>query len=159
MEMKRFFADEMVGKLAGLLRAAGYDTLYERAIDDTDLAIRANRENRVVLTCHKVFADKTGYGRVVLLGSRNTFDQIVQVARECSLDLTSRALERCTLCNALFVPADKEANRHRIPPKVWTLTDTYYKCPVCDHIYWQGTHAESMIRMLREAQEFARHTS
>ena len=45
-----FFADVMLGKLARWLRMLGYDTAYERKIDDADVVGRVLREDRWLLT-------------------------------------------------------------------------------------------------------------
>ncbi len=45
-----FFADAMLGKLARWLRMLGYDTAYERNIDDADVVDRVVNEDRWLLT-------------------------------------------------------------------------------------------------------------
>jgi len=153
--MTRFFADEMVGKLARLLRAAGYDTLYERSIEDSRLAARADAETRVVLTRHRSFAAKTGCRHVFLVTSTNPFEQLVEVARHFSLDLLSHSFERCIKCNSPLVPTGKQENLDRIPPLVQQTVNDYYACPGCNKLYWKGTHCDSIGRRLEMAQALA----
>ena len=154
----KFFADEMFGKLARFLRAAGYDTCYQRQIDDSELAQRAESEDRIVLTRHRAFSVKTGYGAVFVVESTNTFEQLVLVTRRFSLDLLAHSFERCIECNSMLVPADKEENIRRIPPLVRNMTDEYFECRKCDKLYWQGTHCESIGARLEEAQRIAGET-
>ncbi|RLC68921.1 MAG: twitching motility protein PilT, partial [Chloroflexi bacterium] len=46
----RFIADVNVGRLAKWLRILGYDTLFQRDLDDDELIRIAVREGRVLLT-------------------------------------------------------------------------------------------------------------
>jgi len=156
--MKRFFADEMVGKLARLLRAAGYDTLYERSIEDAELAARAAADSRTVLTRHRAFAVNTRCQSVYVVESPYPLEQLVDVARRFSLDLLSHSFERCIECNSLLIPVGKDENRDRIPPLVWEQIDEYCECPMCKRLYWRGTHCESIGRRLQTAHELA-HTN
>ncbi len=153
--MTKFFADDMVGKLARLLRAAGYDTLYERAIEDVELARRAEAEDRVVLTRHGSFAARTGCKSVFFVESPYPLEQLVAVTRRFLLDLLSHSFERCIECNETLVAVGKEENRERIPPLVWDMTDEYHECPMCKRLYWRGTHCDSISHRLQTAQELA----
>jgi len=156
--MTKFFADDMVGKLARLLRAAGYDTLYERSIEDTELARRAEAEDRVVLTRHGSFATRTGCKSVFVIESPYPLEQLVAVTRRFSLDLLSHSFERCIECNEPLVTVGKEENRERIPPLVWDMTDEYHECPLCKRLYWHGTHCDSISHRLQTAQQLAEET-
>jgi len=156
--MTRFFADDMVGKLARLLRAAGYDTLYERSIEDAELARRAETEDRVVLTRHGSFAARTRCKSVFIVDSPYPLEQLVAVTRRFSLDLLSHSFERCIECNEPLVAVGKEENRERIPPLVWDMTDEYHECPTCKRLYWRGTHCDSITHRLQTAQQLAQET-
>lgn len=49
----KFVADHMLGSLARWLRMMGYDTVYNKALDDGQLAALARAESRFVLTRDK----------------------------------------------------------------------------------------------------------
>jgi len=50
MASTRFILDVHLGKLARLLRMAGFDTIYRNNLDDPEIIQIAEDENRIVLT-------------------------------------------------------------------------------------------------------------
>lgn len=63
----RFYCDEMLARLARLLRAAGYDTLLsEGGEQDAAMAGRARAEGRVLVTRDRELAARAAPGSVLL---------------------------------------------------------------------------------------------
>ena len=54
----KFLADENVGKLGRWLRILGYDVAYQSPALDAQLALKALRENRVILTRDREFVER-----------------------------------------------------------------------------------------------------
>lgn len=144
----KFIADEMVGKLARWLRAAGYDTLYLNPVSDEDLIDVAQRENRIVLTRDHKLGAGTGPQEVLVVGSENPFEQFVTVAKHFQLDVESNAFRRCLECNCVLVAVRKEDHEERIPPHVYRTQTTFSQCTGCGRLYWPGTHYQAMRRRL-----------
>ena len=149
----KFIADEMVGKLARWLRAAGYDTLYLNPISDKNLIEVARRDNRIILTRDRKLAAVAGSQQVLVVGSENPFEQFIKVTRYFQLDIESAAFQRCLECNGVLVPVRKEDHKDSIPPHVYRTQTAFSKCPGCGRLYWPGTHYESMRRRLALVRE------
>ena len=75
----RFFADCMVGKLAKWLRILGYDTAYQRKIADRDLVLRAQFEERIILTRDGGLLSRRGVNEYLLVQSSDYLDQLREV--------------------------------------------------------------------------------
>src|SRR5688500_2169209 len=78
-------ADRMLGKLARLLRMVGQDVEYVREGDALEIARRAQREGRVLLTRDKRLACRKDIGRVLFVENNYPFHQTRQVLRDLGL--------------------------------------------------------------------------
>jgi uncharacterized protein with PIN domain len=51
---------------------------------------------------------------------------------------------RCLLCNVLIVEIPRDEAEGKVPDFILYQQKTFYKCPQCKRIYWQGSHQENM---------------
>lgn len=140
----------MLGTLAKWLRFLGYDTLFDAALDDHQLVRLARAEDRVLLTRDRQLAQRRGV-RALLVTSERLDDQIRQVLCDLGLEVDrSRAqgLTRCSVCNGLLETIDREAARARVPAYVAQAHTEFKQCPVCQRVYWRGTHWQRMHERL-----------
>jgi uncharacterized protein with PIN domain len=146
----RFIADTMLGKLAKWLRLLGCDVLYFPKISDEDLAERASRSGRVILTRDTLLIRrrKVRENHFFVRGDGYK-DQIRQVVRHYSIDPSARILTRCLRCNEPLANVDKAAVREKVPPYVYETQDAFVTCVCCGRIYWKATHRDEMVRQLR----------
>jgi len=150
----RFVLDVHLGKLASLLRLAGFDALL--LTDDAGVANAAAHEGRVALTRDMGLLKRS----VVRHGSwvRHT-DPELQFAEILErFDLVERMtpLVRCTRCNTPLVPVDADAVADRLPPDTRACFHAFHRCPGCNRIYWQGSHYNRLIQLLERARARAR---
>ena len=132
----------MLGTLAKWLRILGYDTLFDPALDDHQLARLARAEGRVLLTRDRQLAQRRGV-HSLLVESERLEGQIAQVVFELNLD-PANSFSRCPVCNERLVHLDREAARVRVPAYVARTHDTFKSCPGCDRVYWRGSHWQQM---------------
>lgn len=137
-----FFADAMLGKLARRLRILGFDTAYERLIDDAVLLQRVVAEHRWLLTRDTYLAKRRVLrGRMTLVRSDHVGDQLGQLAVELKLDLRLNVrLPRCPACNLALETIAREQAIPHVPPFVAQTYATFARCPGCARVYWPGTH-------------------
>ncbi len=145
---KKFIIDVNLGKLVPKLRLLGFDTLFED--DDHEIVEISNRENRIILTRDigilKYNAVKFGYW------VRNTrpFAQVAEVVQKFHLSTAINPFTRCTICNGILVPADKDQIADKIPPQTYQLYDAFTQCRQCGKIFWQGSHVEKIKEWIKE---------
>lgn len=139
-----FLVDANVGRLAGLLRALGFDTAHDPSLDDAALAELAARDRRILLSRDR-FLLKRGivvYGR--LIRSQDPDSQLLEVVRFFGLNPPFATFTRCLRCNDPLLAVPKAEIMDRLQP----LTRRYYfdfrRCPRCDRVYWAGSHHERM---------------
>jgi len=140
----KFFADDMVGRLAWWLRMIGYDTRYERQIEDDDLAAIAKDESRIVLTRDTTFADRYPGIAVCFLPTDRPEVQLWLTVRQFGLDMEYAPFSRCLACNEELVSVPKHAHRNKIPPHVFKTLDEFWYCKTCDQVFWHGSHHKNM---------------
>ena len=146
-----FFADCMLGRLARWLRALGFDTAYERRIEDRELLAVARREGRVVLTRDSGLIAK-GARRVdrLFIESDDWRAQVRQVLDAFDLRPVAAPHSRCLECNALLKPLSGARARNLVAPYILEHGGGFALCPGCGRIYWRGSHSDRMDATLRD---------
>jgi uncharacterized protein with PIN domain len=147
----RFIVDVNVGRLAALLRLAGFDTTYENGMDDAQIAALADTEKRIVLTRDRALLKRNQvlFGRLVRAVKPD--EQLVEALHFFGLSGPFRLFSRCLLCNRPLEPVEKTAIVHRLEPKTKKYFDTFKTCPDCDRIYWRGSHYDAMAAKLKRS--------
>jgi len=141
-EPLRLLADGMLGRLAKWLRLLGYDTAYDNAATDPELARRARAEGRVLLTRDRELAARRGL-RTLLIQSEVLEEQVREV-RDGLPPPPHPALSRCTVCNGVLEPASPAEIAGRVPPYVLRTQTKFHRCPGCGRVYWPGSHLRAM---------------
>jgi uncharacterized protein len=148
----KFIADENVGKLARLLRLVGYDTLFFKGENDSQLVAMALAGDRIILTrdTHVPLRRPIASGKIraVLIRDDSPAKQMQQVMSELELKDKRQPFSLCLECNRPLRPLSREEVQDRVPPYVWQTQKEYVECPNCRRIYWKGTHWEAMTRVL-----------
>lgn len=145
----RFFADVMLARVVRWLRAIGIDTVWEDAIADRDLVKRAIEEKRFILTLDKPLIEEWRVDNVLLLQSENPSEQFREIIGHLEIKKPREFFTRCLVCNTPFRRASAEEIIAGAPPDVRENQETFYYCPLCRKVYWQGSHTKRM----REAIE------
>ena len=144
----QLLADGMLGRLAKWLRLLGYDTAYDNAATDLELARRARAEGRVLLTRDHELAARRGL-RTLLIRSQVLEEQIREV--RASLGLPPQpALSRCAVCNSVLDPVSPTQVAQRVPPYVLRTQTEFRRCPGCGRVYWPGSHLQAMRAQVDE---------
>jgi uncharacterized protein with PIN domain len=139
-----FAVDVNVGKLAGLLRMAGFDTYYRHALADAMLADIAADEGRILLTRDRMLLKRKNVVFGHLLRAGHPWQQLAEVICLYQLQDKLAPFSRCMRCNALLTPVSKKEVLHRLQPLTIRYYDTFYLCKGCDKVYWPGSHREGM---------------
>jgi uncharacterized protein with PIN domain len=154
----KFIADSMLGKLSRWLRILGYNVKYDTSLNDEQLIEIAKNERRTLLT-----RDFTLYKRALVKGidtflveGENEAEKIAKVVKKHNLSLEVNInMSRCPKCNTRIKSITKESVIGVIPKSTSLHYDTFWKCPKCGQIYWQGSHWKRIDKTLMKAKMFA----
>lgn len=134
----RFSADEMLGSLARWLRIMGYDTIYHKDQDDTEIVTQALEEGRYLLTRDRELVLRARERGLYIEGD-DVVEQLIQASKAFGLSLDESST-RCTLCNGELETLSPEEVGDEIPEGVLSNNDEFYRCCSCGKLYWKGTH-------------------
>jgi uncharacterized protein with PIN domain len=135
----RFIAEVMLGRLARLMRFAGYDVEYDSKASDERLLRRSRY--RILLTKDRELAKLGRKGRFYFVESIGGENQLGEIKRKFPPE---NRPSRCMECNHGLRKIRKERIRHLVPPFVFGKYDEFYCCAGCRRIYWKGTHFKRM---------------
>ncbi|MFO8143730.1 MAG: Mut7-C RNAse domain-containing protein [Dehalococcoidales bacterium] len=148
-----FIVDANVGKLARWLRMAGYDTLYFKGTDDSEMVTQALEENRIILTGDSQITKRnlvtSGKIKAVLIKYDQPERQMLQVIDALGVNPLFQPFSICLECNEPLIGINKSKVQGRVPPYVYQNHETYMECPQCHRLFWKGTHWQAMIERLK----------
>lgn len=145
-ERPKFAADEMLGSLSRWLRIMGYDTTYEKDMEDADILRFAEVEGRTLLTRDKDLVRRTK-GNGLYIESDDLSEQLRQVFEAFDLRM-DEALTRCTMCNGDLVIVEPSEVKDKVPVGALEINDEFYRCTKCGKIYWKGSHWDNILNRL-----------
>ena len=138
----RFLCDEMLVRLARLLRAAGYDTyLASGGEPDAALLKLAREEGRILVTRDKQLAASAPES--VLIEGRGVEAEAESLSRGVVLDWNVAPFTRCVMDNAHLREASLD-EIDRMPESAQQGSGPFRACPACGRLYWPGSHVRRM---------------
>lgn len=149
-----FAVDMNVGKLATLLRMAGFDTFYRNEISDPELIEAAVRERRILLSKDKDLLKRKEVIFGYLVREIQPERQLAEIVQLFGLKGQFKPLSRCLRCNGLLQPVGKEEIIAQLEPLTQKYYDSFRQCPGCGRIYWPGSHRDKMLLVLRGYGEY-----
>ncbi|OYT52297.1 MAG: hypothetical protein B6U73_00100 [Desulfurococcales archaeon ex4484_204] len=139
----KFVVDAMLGDVARWLRILGYDTLYSKDFKDWEIERVARSEDRVIITRDVGLyrrARRKGL-RAVLIEPGSIEDDLLTIALRTGIEIRFKpSRTRCPHCNTELVIIPKAEALSLVPSHIGTRYDTFWKCPKCGRVYWQGSH-------------------
>ncbi|MDZ7294496.1 MAG: Mut7-C RNAse domain-containing protein [candidate division KSB1 bacterium] len=152
----KFAVDVMLGKLAKWLRIIGYDAEYSRSWTDAELRSKATSEQRLVLTRDKALANSLKPGRSLFIESQQVREQFRQVVEAFDLDTEQGLFTLCTICNRRVEPVSLETVGDQVAGFVRHHQRSFWRCPQCGRIYWEGSHIVNARGWIASALEKSR---
>jgi uncharacterized protein with PIN domain len=136
----RFLCDEMLMRLARLLRAAGYDVHLAAGHGDAQLLEIARAENRILVTRDKRLAAEA-HPRGVLVEGRGATAEAESLSAQVPMNWRLAPFTRCIVDNARLEEAGPDAIA-RMPPQARDQPGPFRVCPACARLYWPGSHVQ-----------------
>jgi hypothetical protein len=147
----RFVADAHLGGLARLLRMAGFDTVYDNALNDAEIERVAGCDGRIVLTRDRDLLKRRAISHGCYVYAQKPDLQLSEILARLDLARSLRPLSRCLKCNALLLPVDKALVSDALPPGVRERQHGFSTCEVCRRVFWEGSHWRHMLKRLARA--------
>ncbi len=150
----KFVLDVHLGKLARRMRLLGFDVDYQKQRDDSELAIIAEKESKILLTRDVQLLKRKNIQKGIFVRNTNPDKQIVEVLERFDLWSECRSFHRCIECNgiirtltdenALSYEGDISLYKDKIPKGVLAWCKEFFICSSCGKIYWKGSHYQKL---------------
>jgi uncharacterized protein with PIN domain len=143
----KFLVDENVRGLGRWLRFLGLDAEIAAGQSDKELASRAQKEGRLLLTRDHELAEALGKG-AVFLNSAKSREQLAELFKKhkCKWPDQKNWFSRCVVCNAELREMEEAEEKNLAPPGY----TQYWACDGCGRTYWRGSHYARTLRFLSE---------
>lgn len=152
---EKFLLDVHLKKLAGYLRLLGFDTHWDPALGDPELAELSAREGRVLLTRDigllKRGILREGYWMREVMPKR----QLQEVLRRFELHGQIRPFARCMRCNSGLRAIPRDSVRGRVELRTWESFESFFECEGCRQVYWEGSHYDRMNEFIETVRRSA----
>ncbi|MFA5008918.1 MAG: Mut7-C RNAse domain-containing protein [Candidatus Omnitrophota bacterium] len=154
----KFIVTKELGRLARWLRIIGFDTVYYDKAGKGTLIIEALRDDRMIVTRTKEKIDGL-QKKIVIVTHDAVKEQLKEVIEKTKLTIEEEKMfSRCTLCNCRLVEANKEEIKALIPERVYIQQTVFKKCLACGKVYWQGSHLDKVIKVVKEMTQIITDT-
>jgi len=140
----KFICDVHLGRLAKYLRLAGFDTVYKSDLTDNQIINASVNERRIILTRDKGLLKNRKVTHGCWIRSAYPREQFSEVIRKFDLRNSFNPFTRCLECNEVLVEVSKDEVINQLPPKTKKYYNSFKNCPICNRIFWEGSHYEKM---------------
>lgn len=147
----RFVLDVHLGRLAGYLRLAGFDTVYHNHCPDETLAAIAQAERRILVTRDRELLKRRAIEWGYWVRETRPHRQLTEVVRRFDLGPLVEPFSRCGRCNGLLEPVATQEVADRLPPRTREAHHEFHRCRGCARLYWKGSHVAAIERLLASA--------
>jgi len=151
----RFVLDVHLGRLAERLRMLGFDVRYSNHADDAQLAGWSTREGRILLTRDRGLLKRAEVEHGYCVRGDNPDAQIVEVLNRYDLWDQFQPFKRCTVCNGLILPVERNAVIADLLPGTKEAYEHFFRCNRCGKVYWEGSHVADMRAWISSLEQLA----
>jgi uncharacterized protein with PIN domain/sulfur carrier protein ThiS len=148
LRVLRFVADAHLGGLARLLRMSGFDTLYDNALEDGEIAEIAAQHGRIVLTRDRDLLKRRIISHGCYVHALKPSLQLRELFERLDLARSARPFSLCLHCNLPLHELSPELARPMVPPRIAALHSHFLHCAACQRVYWEGSHWRDMSALL-----------
>jgi uncharacterized protein len=137
----RFILDGMLGSLARKLRILGYDSVFDKESDDTQLLSFCRKSGRELLTADVdlyLRAKKQGLPSILIL-SRTDRGRLLELFSALGRRSVSADFPRCSACNGELKGSGKVSREGKV----------VFFCTSCGKEYWRGSHWKKLELLFR----------
>ena len=153
LRVTRFVLDTHLGRLAAYLRMLGFDSFYRNDYDDVTLASISVDEQRILLTCDRRLLMRKVVSRGYFVRARQPQQQLLEILKRFDLFNVLHPFTRCMHCNAEIKLVEKQIIVSKLLPRTRDHYDTFWQCPVCKKIFWQGSHYRRMRQLINSVMK------
>ncbi|MGE5429411.1 MAG: Mut7-C RNAse domain-containing protein [Methylococcaceae bacterium] len=148
-----FIGDVHLGQLCKYLRMLGFDTLYSNDYTPGPMIEISNLEKRVILSKNIRLIRHRKVTHAWWVRSSDSKEQLKELIYGLNILKWANPLTRCLNCNNKLETVKKDDISDRLEERTAKYYTEFFRCPVCDQIYWKGSHYESMLEFIHQIEK------
>lgn len=148
-----FICDVHLGRLSKYLRMLGFDTSYLNNYTPQQIIEISNLENRVILSKNIQLTRHKEVTHAYWVRSAEPKEQLKDLIYGLNILKLAQPLTRCLNCNSKLEIIKKEDIINRLEERTAKYYTEFFRCPLCDQIYWKGSHYESMLEFIHQIEK------
>lgn len=146
----RFILDVHLGRLAGYLRALGFDCLYANDFSDAYIIATALEAHRIILTRDTGILKDGRVTHGAFVHATEPLNQLREIVDRFQLDRLFAPFSRCIRCNGEIAAVSAESlGPGEVPAGVLEDFDAFSRCTECGQVYWPGSHFDRLRARFR----------
>ncbi len=149
-----FILDVHLGRLSKYLRLLGFDTSFDKDLNDRQIISISLSEHRIILTRDRGLLKNRTVTHGYWIRSSKPTDQLIEVLKRFDLKSGLQPFTRCLECNGVLIDVQKKEVMNLILPKTRDFYTEFKKCGNCRRVYWEGSHYEKMKRFIQTIAGF-----
>lgn len=148
-----FVCDVHLGRLCKYLRMLGFDTSYSNDYTQEQILGISKSERRIILSRSLQRIRNKELTHAYWVRSADPPEQLKDLVYGLDLLKWTNPLTRCLNCNNLLESIEKEKVIDRLEERTAKYYTEFFRCSVCDQIYWKGSHYESMMEFIHQIEK------
>jgi uncharacterized protein with PIN domain len=148
-----FVCDVHLGRLCKYLRMLGFDTSYSNDYTPRQIIKISNKEKRIILSRSIQLIRHKEITHAYWIRSAEPLEQLKDLINVLDILKWAQPFTRCLHCNNILETVDKEDIIDRLEERTAKYYNEFFRCTVCDRIYWKGSHYESMLAFIHQIEK------
>jgi uncharacterized protein len=145
----KFLVDWPLGGLVKWLRFCGFDATLMRLEPEKPGNWPPPKPHTHILTRQRV-CQRLQRPDLLVLAATSSAAQLEEVLDRLHISLDHlKPLTRCSQCNDLLIPLDRNLAQGRVPEYVFYAQRRFSECPRCHRVYWPGSHLQGSRGILK----------
>jgi uncharacterized protein with PIN domain len=144
----KFILDVHLGKLTRYLRMLGIDSSYRNNYLKEELIKSSLVEKRTILTKDRNLLKRNEVTHGYWIRNEDSTEQVKEVIQRFDLKNEIKEFTRCLDCNQPLQMVNKSEIEKELPPKVIEFHKEFYRCTICQHNFWKGSHYLGMKKII-----------
>lgn len=152
LRIPKFIVDVHLGTLARYLRLLGFDTAYDRQSEDRTLVRLSVAERRILLTRDVALLKHKVLTHACFVHDSQPEQQLREVVTALDLTGKMKPFSRCMACNGKLRKVARRNIAGLVSAGVLATTQRFARCNGCGRVYWSGSHAQSLSRIVADCR-------
>jgi uncharacterized protein len=149
----KFISDVQLGSLTKYLRMLGLDVIYKNSYAGNEIVMISKNETRAILTKDRELLKRNDVSHGYWIRNLDVISQVKEVINRFQLNSLANPFSRCIKCNTLLVKTEKKDIIEKLEENTRNLFNEFFICPLCERIYWKGSHYQEMVKLINEIRE------